>query len=242
VDISKYEDSLCKVCGKGQLYKNKYMQHVFLNKQAINLVRCAECGLIQAHPFPIFDCAHYDGNYYEQWQTALENVKNGRKELWRQRADWVSINAPDMGLLVDVGCGLGEFHDIIKPWLPPYVVIYETEKSEYVRKKRDVPDSTTSIYDETTDAVTMWHVLEHTTYPDTEIKEVKRILKDSGMLFIAVPNSGCIIYKFKSDYLNLKSNEPHALWFNHQSLKYLLENNGFEVQEISPDFFYSKNQ
>jgi predicted SAM-dependent methyltransferase len=34
----------------------------------------------------------------------------------------------------------------------------------------------------------MWHVLEHVPDLDLQIKELKRILKPSGTLIVAVPN------------------------------------------------------
>jgi len=88
----------------------------------------------------------------------------------------------------------------------------------------------------------MWHVLEHTEDPIGELREIHRILDPTGRLFLAVPNSNCIMYWFWNVYLNLKSNEPHALWFNEKSLIYILSNNGFVVDEMSPDFFQSNNK
>jgi 2-polyprenyl-3-methyl-5-hydroxy-6-metoxy-1,4-benzoquinol methylase len=38
------------------------------------------------------------------------------------------------------------------------------------------------------DVITMWHVLEHVPDLDFQIKELKRLLKPTGTLIVAVPN------------------------------------------------------
>jgi 2-polyprenyl-3-methyl-5-hydroxy-6-metoxy-1,4-benzoquinol methylase len=38
------------------------------------------------------------------------------------------------------------------------------------------------------DVITMWHVLEHVPNLYEQIKELKRLLKPSGTLIVAVPN------------------------------------------------------
>ena len=38
------------------------------------------------------------------------------------------------------------------------------------------------------DIITMWHVLEHLSEPGKTLKRVRSLLKDDGLLFIAVPN------------------------------------------------------
>jgi 2-polyprenyl-3-methyl-5-hydroxy-6-metoxy-1,4-benzoquinol methylase len=47
-------------------------------------------------------------------------------------------------------------------------------------------DNTTVLAD--FDVITMWHVLEHVPDLDFQIKELKRLLKPTGTLIVAVPN------------------------------------------------------
>ena len=72
----------------------------------------------------------------------------------------------------------------------------------------------------------MSHVLEHMPDPRYFLKLVHEKLKTGGKLFIDVP---C------KDYLYKDIDEPHVLFFNIQSLSFLLMNIGFTINWL--DYF-----
>lgn len=47
-----------------------------------------------------------------------------------------------------------------------------------------------SLPDESFDAVTLWHVLEHVTTPGTMLEAIRKVLRPGGVLLVSVPNFG----------------------------------------------------
>ena len=94
------------------------------------------------------------------------------------------------------------------------------------------------------DAVTMWHVLEHTKNPLEVLRKIKAILNNDGVLILAVPNLNNkisqVIYRIlKGRRLHLFSphdRELHLIFFTPASLHKILEKVGFEVLEVAPDY------
>jgi len=72
--------------------------------------------------------------------------------------------------------------------------------------------------DEVFDSIICTEVLEHHKEPSIALKEIRRVLKKKGILYITVPMSWCLHYE-PSDYYR----------FTKYGLKYLLEKNGFAV-------------
>ena len=46
------------------------------------------------------------------------------------------------------------------------------------------------------DVVVMHHVLEHFHDPNLRIRELKKVLKSNGKLFIVIPNINCFLFKY----------------------------------------------
>ena len=85
--------------------------------------------------------------------------------------------------------------------------------------------------------ITLWHVLEH--IPDTvqEIKILKNLLKDNGLLVIAVPNYRSFDAKYYQQYW-AAFDVPRHLWhFSKESIKQLFAAEGFELIATYPMLF-----
>lgn len=94
------------------------------------------------------------------------------------------------------------------------------------------------------DVVFLGEIIEHVNDTHQALAEVKRVLKNHGLLLITVPNVMNfrdrvrslfgILPRHLSGYL---TSDPHLFehirHFNKSSLKKLLENNGFEILEFS---------
>ncbi|RYG03609.1 MAG: class I SAM-dependent methyltransferase, partial [Chitinophagaceae bacterium] len=86
----------------------------------------------------------------------------------------------------------------------------------------------------TFDAISMWHVLEHVPSPEAQVKELKRLLKKDGTIFIAVPN-------FRSyDAQHYKTfwaayDVPRHLWhFSKPGIEKLFASEGMKVVNVLP--------
>lgn len=80
------------------------------------------------------------------------------------------------------------------------------------------------------DVISMADVLEHTPFPEEEIKNARRLLKPGGHLFVSTPNMDCVVWKLW-DMANSNpywSEMEHYHNFTRESLYALLRRNGFE--------------
>jgi 2-polyprenyl-3-methyl-5-hydroxy-6-metoxy-1,4-benzoquinol methylase len=81
------------------------------------------------------------------------------------------------------------------------------------------------IVDETYDAITLNHVLEHLHYPLTSLGHLNRLLKMGGFLIVEVPD----IETTQHSPVN-RFHYAHVYNFNHDTLRAMLEKSGFAVQ------------
>lgn len=115
----------------------------------------------------------------------------------------------------------------------------------------------------TYDVITLWHVLEHLHRPDLMIKECHRLLKNKGVLIIAVPNFNLVFsllrskdisifnHIFKKKYntdilpdydkkLIKKGFEIHLTFYTAKTLSSFIKRNGFKIIELSLDDYIPK--
>ncbi len=147
------------------------------------------------------------------------------------------------GTLLDIGAGTGDFLALAqkKGWNVKGVEPNDHAKKLARQKGIDLESKTEKLKTEKFDIITMWHVLEHISDLENQIKEVKRLLKFDGHLIVAVPN-------FKSyDAQYYKSfwaayDVPRHLWhFSKNAIRILFKKEGLRLEKIRPmkfDSFY----
>lgn len=79
------------------------------------------------------------------------------------------------------------------------------------------------------DAVTLWHVLEHVPDPRQLLREIRRILKDDGLLVAEVPNSDCWTAGLTGEDWFPLDVPRHLQHFTAATLRAMLMSEGFEV-------------
>lgn len=89
------------------------------------------------------------------------------------------------------------------------------------------------------DAITLWHVLEHVHDLDGYMKQLKRLLKPGGLLFIAVPNYTSYDAQRYKDYWAAYDVPRHLYHFSPRSMKKLLEVNSLKLKSCKPMWFDS---
>ena len=85
------------------------------------------------------------------------------------------------------------------------------------------------------DAISMYHVLEHTDKPLEILRECRRILKPGGELVVAVPNFSSLVFALtKSTWIGLQL-PTHLQHFSPASLRLVAEATGFRVDSMVTD-------
>jgi len=89
------------------------------------------------------------------------------------------------------------------------------------------------------DAITLWHVLEHVHDLHPYLAHIKKIMKPSGRVFIAVPNYTSYDAKKYGAEWAAYDIPLHLYHFSPESMRYLLQSAGFNLVSIQPMWFDS---
>ena len=121
---------------------------------------------------------------FDKVYQAVKNIT-----LKRKLALINSFNTPSKTIL-DVGAGTGDF---LKVCAANSWTVYGTEPNLDARtiahqKKIILKENLTEVATQKFDVITLWHVLEHVANLETYIHNLHLLLKEDGVLVIAVPN------------------------------------------------------
>ncbi len=236
--MEKGEYLKCIACGDERLIKR-------LKSFEGSLAKCMECGLIFRNPKPSYETIK---KYYKEDHSNIffeEKTEINRKGIFRHFLA-TSLKDKGEGRLLDVGSGYGIFLSLAKDlgW-EVYGLELSEDACQFARKNfglnvfcGDLKEA--SFPKDHFDVVTLWNVLDHTINPLEQLLEIKRILKDNGLLFIRLPNFlfqgkfRCIGDAFDKLFfgrtdLSRKISVSHLYAFTSSSITNLLERAGFST-------------
>ena len=170
--------------------------------------------------------------------------------MFRHRLNLIARHkAP--GLLLDVGCGKGEFlaearaHGWRVSGVEPSLGLCLHARKEH---QLDVIHGTLDKSNHNplamVDAVTLNHVLEHVERPITLLQAIRKRLKPDGVLFVEVPNCDSYLLRTADAYFRLKGldwstrlsplHPPfHRFGFTASSLRHALTASGFTTPVLA---------
>lgn len=233
----------CNICGKDN------SQIIETQNQIYNVVKCKNCGLVFVNPQPSLTEMRED--FAEMYYASLvEKQRKDRERVASYRLRKIMKYKKGEKLL-DIGCGFGELLKLAKEkgW-----DVYGLDISKYLKNYIDKEIANSIYYGELLenkyksdyfDVIVLGHVLEHMRNPLIVLREINRILKPNGLLFIAVPNVENYIYgifywllRGKFVPLFIVNGVPtHLYHFSNATLKNMLEKNGFKVIKTTIDPF-----
>jgi 2-polyprenyl-3-methyl-5-hydroxy-6-metoxy-1,4-benzoquinol methylase len=191
-------------------------------------------------------------NYYESDDYISHT--DGKRSLFERAYHFIKgialknklklINAQSSkGKLLDIGAGTGDFLVVAKNdgWQITGIEPSAKAKGIAINKGITFAESLAHLESKSFDVITMWHVLEHVPNLDENITELKRLIKPSGTIIVAVPN-------FKSFDANFYGRHwaafdvPRHIWhFSKTSIEKLFGEKEMKLVEVLPmkfDSFY----
>mgnify|MGYP001365503175 FL=1 len=242
----------CPVCNNIKFKKWLTCTDHSVSKEKFNIVSCETCGFLFTNPKP------KDGDinkyYISSNYISHTNKKKGLLNLLYQLVRKKTINKKlkllkkfkENGVHLDIGCGTGEFLYACKinnyktlGIEPSHLASKKAVKNYNLKISDDVTLS--SIKDDSIDSISMWHVLEHIDNINNFIVQLNRILKNNGIIFIAVPNTESWDCKYYGKYWAAWDVPIHFWHFSSKTITTLLEKNGFKIIQEKPmwyDAFY----
>ena len=143
--------------------------------------------------------------------------------------------------ILDVGCGNGEFLDILKKKFNYEKIFgsgFSSDQKNYLKKllgnsyfhKMDLNQiNKTKIK---FDVITFWGVVEHLKNPLETIQMSKKILEKDGMILILVPNLRSRAFKLLGVNTPTLNPREHLHFFTSKSMNYLAKKTNFRIVEF----------
>lgn len=172
------------------------------------------------------DAAFYEAftQYDEKWE--FDFVSDRLAELGRH------------GALLDLGCGDGRFLSRVRGRFAPTGLDFNPEAVRAARAARGLQDVHAVALaeldrwapDRRFEVITAFHVLEHVEDPRAFLAHVARRLRPGGLLAVSVPNPDRWALRWVREAWDYP---PHHLTrWTARALRGLLEQRGFEVEEV----------
>ncbi len=216
--------------------------------ESFSLLLNEECQILKTHPQPTLDKL---GSYYE-FEDYISHT-DGKRTLFekmyhfikrkaiRDKVKLINSYQPVKGRILDIGAGTGDFLLECKNQNWDILGIEPNDKAKGIALGKGIKfgDTIEKLESNSFDVITMWHVLEHVPDVEHQVAELKRLLKPSGTIIIAVPN-------FKSyDANHYKEfwaayDVPRHLWhFSKTAIEKLFDKQNMNLEDVKPMWFDS---
>ena len=206
--------------------------------------------MLITHPQPSLENL---GKYYESedYISHTDNKRSLFEKLYhfiksialKNKLNLINSLQPQKGRILDIGAGTGEFLSVAKNDGWQTIGVEPSDKAKTIAKNKGVSfvSATSELENHSFDVISMWHVLEHVPDLDKQIKELKRLLKPTGTLIIAVPNFKSFDAKHYGKFWAAFDVPIHFWHFSKTAIQLLFEKEEMKLEKILPmkfDSFY----
>jgi SAM-dependent methyltransferase len=233
--------SPCILCGaNNSALLWRATDHHYGNAGEWDVFQCSACGLGFLNPMPGEDelASYYPAFYPPHQKFTLP--RRWRRIFNKMIFSDVSPKDPHFpapGRLLDVGCGSGEFllQAQARGWNVTGVETGHAPTAFARSLGLDVFRGTVleaCFSSAEFDYVRLNHTLEHLPNPVATLREIRRILKPEGKLFIGVPNCEGTMARFWGNCWWYLGAPVHTYQYSDRSLPRMLRQCGFEVERV----------
>lgn len=252
--MNKLDNTSCPLCKDNHIHSVMKCTDYYATGEVFDVFHCDHCGFTftQGAPVEAEIGRYYESPDYISHSDTRKGAMNTiyhwvRSLMLNRKARLVEGELHQgKGTLLDIGTGTGYFPRVMQQrgW-----TVEAVEKNAAARKfaadhfglsvKED--DALDSFDSQSFDAITLWHVMEHLEKLDDVWQLFARLLKQAGVLVIAVPN--CSSYDARIYGKEWAAYDvPRHLWhFTPDTMRALGEKHGFKLEKFYPmpfDAFY----
>lgn len=216
--------------------------------ESFSLLLNEEYQILKTHPQPTLDKL---GSYYE-FEDYISHT-DGKRTLFekmyhfikrkaiRDKVKLINSYQPVKGRILDIGAGTGDFLLECKNQNWEILGIEPNDKAKGIALGKGIKfgDTIEKLESNSFDVITMWHVLEHVPDVEHQVAELKRLLKPSGTIIIAVPNFKSYDAKYYKEFWAAYDVPRHLWHFSKTAIEKLFEKQNMNLEDIKPMWFDS---
>ncbi len=222
---------------------------LFLTKEQFEIVDSEIAGVLKTTPVPSNISHYYDSVKYISHHQDSKSLKEKIYKFFQSfnlnyKVNILRTLVPKNAKVLDYGAGAGEF---IKQMEEDFQT-FAYEPSPTTKKILQEKLSTTKIVEDleliennSLDAITLWHVLEHIEKPDFILNLFHQKLKQNGFLILALPNFQSYDAKHYKSFWAAYDVPRHLFHYSKKGIENLLDKNYWSLENIKPlhlDAFY----
>lgn len=238
----------CIICnGKSEHWITTKAQMHRANMEQYHFNKCEDCQLVflsnrvtqeQLHDYYTEYYLPYRGD--AAWGKYAPMVANSQRKVDTKRAQLVNkhVQLENQKTVLDIGCGKPSFLDQCHSLYQAECIGIDFSDHGWSTNKYDHLDLTvTDIHtmrslNESPDAISMWHYLEHDYDPKKTLNKLRSISDSDTKLFIEVPNFDSLSEKKYKDNWAGYHTPRHTYLFSPDNISQLLNDSGWKVQSI----------
>ncbi len=241
--MSRINRKECPICGH-QHFSTKYkLQDYTVSKEFYDILECKSCGFMFTQEVP--DALSIGSYYKSEDYVSHSNTQKGlffkiyhkvREYMLNQKRKAIIQNTSKQKnqKILDIGVGRGYFLNHMQTYGYKCTGIEQDADVRQIAKEEFslnilAPEELYQLKENQFDIITLWHVLEHVHDLSGYLTKIKKLLKQDGLLVIALPNPTCAdeaIYKEHWAGWDV----PIHLWhFTPHNIKQLLRQYQFKM-------------
>lgn len=244
--------SACPICGSNNISEKLTAKDYTVSHEVFTILECADCtarftqDVAEANEIG----KYYQSSNYISHSDTNEGLVNKlyhvvRKRTLKSKQQLVEkFTGIKKGQLLDIGAGTGAF---VKTMQEADWEVTGLEPDEAARKIALTQHSVLlqaleelhSLSENSYDAISMWHVLEHVHTLHEYIEIFQKILKKDGALIIAVPNYTSADATHYKEHWAAYDVPRHLYHFSPKSMQVLMAQHGFQVAKMLPMWYDS---
>jgi len=240
----------CPVCENKKMGTFLECSDYFLSNEKFTLVECENCEFIFVNPRPSENelSAYYESPEYishTATKKGLINLLYLKIRKFTLKRKFTLVNKYSTGKsILDIGCASGELLNEFKKngWETLGIEPNENaRKSAAANYGLQVEDESylNKIENGTFDVVSMWHVLEHVSNLSERMKQLSAIVKDDGIVVIALPNRNSYDALYYEKFWAAYDVPRHLYHFTPENVELLFSRYGFKLLSKVPMKFDS---
>jgi len=211
--------------------------------ESFSLLLNEEYQILKTHPQPTLDKL---GSYYE-FEDYISHT-DGKRTLFekmyhfikrkaiRDKVSLINSYQPLKGRILDIGAGTGDFLLEAKNQNWDILGIEPNDKAKGIAIGKGIKfgDTIEKLESNSFDVITMWHVLEHVPDVEHQVAELKRLLKPSGTIIIAVPNFKSYDANHYKEFWAAYDVPRHIFHFSKNGMQKLFNTENWKLEKIKP--------